>query len=439
MLFVQIFIVLLLIVLNGFFAMSELAVVSARRALLQTMAAEGRRGARRALELAENPGRFLSAVQIGITLIGILAGAVGGSALSEPLGEVLAQTPWLDESADEVAFGLVVVAITYVSLVIGELLPKRLALSNAESIAAAVALPMSALARAVSPLVWLLDVSTRLGMRLLRISPSQRSPVTDEEIRGIVREAAEAGVVEPAEKEMIWGVMRLADRPVEAVMTPRPGIDWIDVGADEETAREGLRSTSHSRVLVCDGELDELLGVVQAKDLLERSLAGEAFDLREALREAPVIPESMSALSVLDLFRRSPVHLAAVVDEYGSVMGVVTTSDLTGVIFGELAEHGKAHEQRAVQRPDGSWLLDGSMPVDEAGECLGLAKLADGGDYHTLAGWLNKEFGRLPRVGEAITWSEWRFEIVDLDGYRIDRVLATPPQRADSPVESSDV
>ncbi|QDG49341.1 HlyC/CorC family transporter [Persicimonas caeni] len=435
MLIFQILIVLLLIVLNGFFAMSELAIVSARKALLKTMAANGRRGAGRALELAENPGRFLSAVQIGITLIGILAGAVGGSALSEPLGDVLAQIAWVEESADEIAFGLVVAAITYISLVIGELLPKRLALSHAESIAAAVALPMSALARAVSPLVWVLDVSTRFGMRLLRISPSQRSPVTDEEIRGIVHEAAEAGVVEPAEKEMIWGVMRLADRPVEAVMTPRPDIDWIDVGADEVIVREQLRSTTHSRVLVCNGKVDEVLGVVQAKDLLERSLEGKELDLRAVVREVPVVPETMSTLSVLDLFRRSPVHLAAVVDEYGSLMGVVTTSDLTGVIFGELAEHDRAPEQHAVRRPDGSWLLDGGMPVDEAGERLELRKLTGGEGYHTLAGWLIKEFGRLPKVGEAVTWSEWRFEIVDLDGYRIDKVLATPSQQAEPPVE----
>ncbi len=436
MLPVQILIVFLLIVLNGFFAMSELAIVSARKALLQAMAAEGRSGAARAIDLAENPGRFLSAVQIGITLIGILAGAVGGSALSEPLGEVLAQSGWFDDSADEIAFGVVVAAITYVSLIIGELLPKRLALSHAESIAATVARPMSALARVVSPLVWLLDVSTRLGMRVLRISPSQGLPVTDEEIRVLVREAAQAGVVEPAEEEMIWGVMRLADRPVEAVMTPRPDIDWLDVAADDESVRQRLQSTSHSRVVVCDGDVDEVLGVVQAKDLLERSLAGKELDLRATVKEAPVIPETMSALSVLDLFRRSPIHLAAVVDEYGSLMGVVTPSDLTGVIFGDLARYDEPPEQRAVQRPDGSWLLDGSMPVDEAGEYLGLARLAGGEGYHTLAGWLIKEFGRLPKVGEALTWSEWRFEIVDLDGYRIDKVLVMPAQQAGSHAES---
>lgn len=426
MLIMQILIVLLLILLNGFFAMSELAVVSARIPRLQGMAEAGRWGARRALRLAENPVRFLSAVQVGITLIGILAGAVGGSALSGPLAQWLSQYAVLGDTADELAFFLVVTAITYLSLVIGELLPKQLALAHTEAIACVVAPPLSVFARLLNPLVSILDLSTRAGLWLLRVSPGRTNTVSDEEIHMLLRQAAEAGVVETAEEEMIRGVMRLADRPVEAVMTPRPDVEWLNAQAGVATLREQLTASPHSRLPVCDGAIDEVLGVVQAKDLLNRALAGEPLDLRASLRRPPAIPESMSALAALDLFRDSPVHMALVVDEYGGLLGLVTTGDLSRVVFGTLAEHGAAREKQALRRADGSWLLDGGLPVDEIAEKLDLPQFGTGADYHTLAGWLLGEMGRLPAVGEGLVRHGWRFEIVNMDGYRIDKVLASP-------------
>lgn len=434
MLPILVFIIFLLIVLNGFFALSELAVVSARKARLRALAEEGARGARRALALAESPGSFLSAVQIGITLVGILAGALGGSVLSHPLAERLAGPGWIGRHAEELAFAVVVALITYVSLIIGELLPKQLALRHAERLACLVAGPMDGLGRVARPLVWVLDTSTRLMLRALRMQPMRQDPVTDEEIRLLVREATEAGVVEAAEQEMIWGVMRLADRPVSGVMTPRPDVEWLDIGADAATLRQRLRETPHARLPVCDGGIDEVLGVVQAKDLLDRCLAGEALDLRAALRELPAVPETTKALAVLELFRRSPVHMALVVDEYGSVMGVVTTSNLTEVVMGALAEaEGMEPEARAVQRDDGSWLLDGGIAVDEAAELLRLPGLAQDGSYHTLAGWLLAAMGRLPQVGEGQEWQGWRFEVVDRDGNRIDKILVLPPQTRAAP------
>ncbi|MBA1146605.1 HlyC/CorC family transporter [Ectothiorhodospiraceae bacterium WFHF3C12] len=433
MLIVQVLIVLALILLNGFFAMSELAVVSARQARLHTMADAGRLGAGSALRLAENPVRFLSAVQVGITLIGILAGAVGGSALSGPLAQWLGQFDVLDGLAEEIAFVLVVAAITYLTLIVGELLPKQLALAHAEAIACVVARPLTWFARSLSPLVAALDFSTRAGLWLLRVRPEGKTPVSDEEIHMLVRQAAEAGVVETAEERMIRGVMRLADRPVEAVMTPRPDVKWLNIRSDAATLRGQLTASPHSRLPVCDGDIDEVLGVVQAKDLLNRALAGEPLDLQAALREPPVVPESMGAMAVLDLFRDSPVHMALVVDEYGSLLGVVTTNDLSRVIFGTLAEQGTVGEKRVVERADGSWLLDGGLPVDEVAERLQVAGFGAGDGYHTLAGWLLGELGRLPETGEVILRHGWRFEVLDMDGYRIDKVLATPQPPEDGP------
>jgi len=426
MVVVEVLIILLLILLNGFFAMSELAVVSVRRARLQAMAEQGRRGARAALALADEPGRFLSTVQIGITLIGILAGAFGGARLAEPLARWLAQWPALAPWSGQIGLALVVGAITYVSLVVGELVPKQLALRNAERIACWAAYPMGLLTKGASPLVSLLDFSTRAGLRLFGAAGGARMPITDEEIRTMLREATQAGVVEEVEQELITGVMRLADRPVAGIMTPRPDIEWLDINADPAECSRRLRRSSYSRLLVCDGSIDEVLGVVQAKDLLDRGLQGLPLDLRASLREAPAVPETMSALRVLDLLKRAPVHMALVVDEYGSVMGIVTPADVLKVIVGGLAEHGELPERRAVRRSDGSWLLDGGMAVDEVAELLKLPGLRASDDYHTLAGWVLTRFDRVPQTGEYIDWNGWRFEVVDMDGHRIDKLLAAP-------------
>lgn len=431
-------IIFLLILLNGFFAMSELAVVSARKGRLQALADEGRRGARVALQLAEDPGRFLSAVQIGISLVGVLAGAFGGATLAGPLGERLAAFPGVDRFAEEIAFAVVVGVITYVTLIAGELVPKRLALGHAEPIACFVAPTMRLVGRVAAPLVSMLDFSTRLVLRLLGTRREPASTVSDEEIRLLVSEAAQAGVVEHAEQEMISGVMRLADRPVEGIMTPRPDIEWVDVNDEPAEQHRQLRTTSYSRLLFCDGDIDEVIGIVQAKDLLDRALAGEPVDLKAAMREPPAVPESMGALKALELLKRSPVHMALVVDEYGSLMGIVTTTDVLKVIAGGFIEHGEYPGGHATQRPDGSWLLDGGMPLDELRERLELRRLVADEGYHTLAGWLLGEFDHLPKEGECLSYEGWRFEVVDMDGYRIDKVLATPPKAAESGAGNSE-
>lgn len=430
----KLLVILVLILLNGFFAMSELAVVSSRRARLYELAEQNQRGAATALRLAEDPGRFLSAVQIGISLVGVLAGAFGGAALAGPLGELIATTfPRIASAAYGIALAIVVGAITYLSLIIGELVPKQLALRDAERVACYTAPILGAVSRLASPLVTLLDLSTELVLRLLGRSVEPQVTVSDEEIRMVLREAAQAGVVEPEEQEMIVGVMRLADRPVSGIMTPRPDVEWVDINSPADEIRETLRRTSYSRLLVCDGDIDEVLGVLQAKDLLNRSLLGQALDLQAAMRQVAAVPESMSALKVLELLKRSPVHLVLVVDEYGSLMGIATTADILKVIVGGLTEHGGTPEQRAMRRSDGSWLLDGSIALDEVSELLHLRDLRIDEGYHTLAGWLLARLDHLPHAGEQVTWGGWVFEVVDMDGYRIDKILATPALPQDTP------
>jgi putative hemolysin len=425
--------ILVLILLNGFFAMSELAVVSSRRARLQGMAEQRRRGAVAALRLLDDPSRFLSSVQVGISLTGVLAGAFGGAALAGPLAAwMVTAFPALAAVANAVAFIVVVGGITYLSLIIGELVPKQIALHDAERIACAVAPGMTLIARIASPLVWVLDASSQLILRLLRRGSRTHAGVSDEEIHLVLREAAQAGVVEHAEREMIAGVMRLADRPVGGIMTPRPDVEWIDIEDSDDEIRDTLRQTSYSRLLVCAGDIDEVLGVVQAKDLLNRSLQGQPFDLRAALRHATAVPETMSALNTLGLLRRAPVRIALVVDEYGSLMGVVTAADILKVIVGGLHESGNQLERRAVRRTDGSWLMDGGIALDEASAMLRLRELRADEGYHTLAGWMLARLDYLPQVGERMVWNDWTFEVVDMDGYRIDKILITPPPGRES-------
>jgi putative hemolysin len=429
----ELIVVILLIVLNGFFAMSELALVSARKARLQVLAGEGHRGAACALQLAENPGRFLSTVQVGITLIGILAGAFGGATLAQELGAYLAGFPLLAGYSHALALGVVVALITYLSLIVGELVPKQFALRHAEGIAARVARPMNALARVATPLVALLEASTRLGLRLLGSAAVPRQTVSDEEIKALVAEATEAGVVEHAEQQMIAGVMRLADRPVPAVMTPRPDIVWLDLEDDAAAIQRALRESGYSRFPVARGDLDEVLGIVQARDLLNQLLDGKPMQLEQVLHEAPVVPESAKALRVLELLKRSPIHMALVVDEYGSLQGLVTATDILEAIVGELIEPGASGERDIVQREDGSWLIDGGLALDELQELLRLRELPSEGDIHTLAGLVLTQLAHLPTAGEHFELGGYRFEVVDMDGLRIDKVLVSKTAVPDEP------
>ena len=427
-------IILLLIVLNGFFAMAELAVVSSRKARLRQMADTGQRGAATALRLAEHPGRFLSTVQIGITLIGIFAGAFGGATLAEKLDAWLAATaPALAPYSGELALGLVVASITYLSLIIGELVPKHLALRDPERLAAAVAWPMRTIAWIGSPLVWLLDLSTRAVLRLLGVRSISEQRITDEEIKTLIAEAAATGVVERAEQEMISGVMRLADRPVGAVMTPRTEIVWLNLDDPPELLLQVVQGGRYSRFPAGHGAIDEAQGVVRAKDLLDCYLAGQEPDFKALLRETPVVYESAGTLQVLDVLKGSSTQMALVRDEYGGLEGLVTLTDLMEGIVGDLEETRAAEESEVTVRTDGSWLVDGGLPLDELWELLNLREIPDEEGYYTLAGLVLARLGEVPATGQQFVWGGYRFEVVDMDGRRIDKVLVSrEPATSDS-------
>jgi putative hemolysin len=432
----QVLIVVVLILLNGFFALSELAIVSARRVRLEAMAEAGSHGAARALRLAEDPTGFLSTVQVGITLIGIFAGAYGGTTLSEPLAEALREIPGLARQAGTIAFATVVLVTTYLSLIVGELVPKRLALQNAEAIAAAVSGPMDLLARAGKPVVWFLRVSTEAVLRLLGRHAVEASVVTEEEVKALIAEGTDAGVFHEAERKMLEGVIRFADRPVRAIMEPRTAIVWLSADDPLEEVLDEIAASGHSRFPLADGSLDDIVGIVQVKDVLELVRRGGG-DLREVARQPLYVGEGTPALRLLELFRSSGLHMALVVDEYGALEGLCTPTDILTSIAGELPEEGAEAEPGAVKREDGSWLMDGSLPIDRAADILGLKPAGD--DYATLAGLVLREMGHIPEPGECVEAHGWRFEVVDMDGRRIDKLLVGPaaPVEADADARES--
>ena len=423
MFYLELAIVIVLILINGLLAMAELAIVSSRRARLQAMAERNVVGARRALALAADPGKFLSTVQIGITLVGVLSGAFSGATLGLRLADWFAGLSLSQGLADALGVGLVVAAITYASLIIGELVPKQIALRDPERIAVRVSPLMTVIARLALPLVWLLDVSGRLVLRALGQAVPAREGVTDEEIRTLVAEAETAGIIEPGERAMIAGVMRFSDRAVRAVMTPRRLVDMIDLSGNPEAVRRTIVESVHSRLPAHEGAPDEILGVVQAKDLLDTYLLGQALDLRAHVRPAPTVADTADALDLVEVIKNSPVHMVLVHDEYGHFEGVVTNADILEAIVGASRTDEGPAEPAAVQCADGSWLLSGSMAVDEMAERLGLS-IPPGRDYHTAAGFVLDRLGYLPAVGETFDAQGWRFEIVDLDGRRIDKILA---------------
>ncbi len=418
--------VLFLILLNGFFAMSELAVVSARKIRLQQMAEEGRRGATVALALQEDPSRFLSTVQIGITLIGVINGAVGGATLAARLGPWIEELPGMAGYGQEVALALVVIAITYLSLIAGELVPKRIALNNAEGIATFAAPTMRSLSKATAPFVWLLGASTEAMLKLLRVPEKPEQTVTEEEVKSLIAEGTASGVFDPDEKRMIEGVMRLADRTVRSIMTPRPEVMWLDIDDQLDNIKRDIRESGHSRLPVCRSDLDDVLGIVHTKDLLHRMLEGEALDLRPAVRDALVVHDGTEVMRLLELFKQAGEQMAVVVDEYGSVEGIATLTDVLEGIAGELPDIGD-EDADIVRRADGSLLIDGMMAVEEVEAHLGLKSLRDEeSGYHTLAGFLLFKFGHIPTAGESVEHDGYRFEVVDMDGRRIDKVLVAP-------------
>ena len=418
-------IIAVLITLNGVFAMSELAIVSAREARLKAMVKAGRRGAQTALDLAADPGRFLSTVQIGITLIGILAGAYSGASLGGPVGERLVRLGLDPANAQTAGFVLVIVVTTYASLVVGELVPKQFALRAAEPIAAWVATPMLWLSKATGPAVWLLDRTSALIFRLLRLERETDNMVTAEELHIVVAEAHSAGVIEENERAIISGVVRLADRPTREVMTPRTDVDWIDIDSSDEDVRRQLVETPHTRLPVAQGSVDQLLGVVQARDIAAALAEGRALDLRALLREAPVVGDQMDAMDTLAVLRSADVPMAFVHDEYGHFDGLVTPADLLAALAGAFAsDRDYDTDPPLVEREDGSWLVSGSLSADALADRLGV-NLPEDRDFATAAGFALSVLKHLPEVGEVFTHEGWRWEVVDMDGRKIDKLLAS--------------
>ena len=409
---IELLIILALLLLNGIFALSELAIVSSRHPRLKALIAAGLPGARRALALASNPGRFLSTVQIGITFIGIVNGAYSGATFGDVLTGTLQASGVSELLAETLGFGLVIAVITYLSLIIGELVPKHLALRNPERIACTIAPFMDVLSRVASPLVSLLDASTKLVLRVLGQPIEPKDRVTEEEIKTLIAEAEAAGVLEKGERQMIAGVLRLGDRTVRGLMTPRTDVDWVDVTGDEAEIREQLIATPHSRLPVAEGSPDKMIGVVKAPELLAALLKGEVLDVKTHIRRAPIISEMTDALEVLAVLRGADFPMALIHDEYGHFEGLVTPVDVLEAIAGAFHSDAKNDLPHAVERDDGSWLLAGAMPADEMAETIGIA-LPEKRPYQTVGGFIISQLQRLPKTSDKMEAGGWRFEVVD--------------------------
>lgn len=426
--YLEILIVLLLIFVNGVLAMSEIAIVSARKSRLQEMAEQGNSRALAALQLAEKPNQIMATIQFGITLIGILAGAFGGATIADTIAFHLRSIPEIAPYAGSISIAIVVLAITILSLVLGELVPKRLALNNAESIAATMAGPMKALSQIIAPAVKILSVSTDLVIRLLGVKPSNAPPVTLGEIRVLLEQGTESGVFHETEQEMIESVLRLDEKRVSAFMTPRTQIVSFDLEDTTEDIHRKITTTPHSRFPVVRDTLDDVRGIVRAKDLLAQSLEHRPIDLQSLLRPPLFVPENITALKVLELFKERGLHVALVTDEYGGIHGMVTHHDVLEAIVGDIPAAGEVQEPEATPREDGSWLVDGMMHVDRLIDLLELPHdpMEEEGDYQTVGGLVMSRIGTIPVTGQKFTWRGLTFEVMDMDGRRVDKVLVIP-------------
>jgi putative hemolysin len=427
----KILVLAVLLIVNGLFVMSEMAVVSSRKARLQQMGNEGHKSALRALHLAQNPGIFLSTVQIGITFIGIIMGVLGGSSLSEPLAGAFRRWAVSAPYADALAFILIIIAIAGLTVLLGELVPKRIALHEPERIAAVVAGPMMVVSRLFKPLVWLLSKGTDLVLRMLRVKPRTEPAVTEEEIQLLIDQGTEAGVIEAAEQDMVEGVFSLGDSRVYSLMTPRTEIIWLDIADSPDEIRRKIGESPYSRFPVCQGSLDTVLGIVKARDLLVApGLASPEFKLMGKLQPAFYVPETMFASRALEVFKKQGAELMLVIDEFGSLQGLVTLDDIIEEIVGDIEV-----EKQATQRQDGSWLLDGLLPVDDFKDIFKLGQLPHESEYESLSGFVMMNLGRVPQAADHFEWNGLRFEVMDMDGRRVDKVLVTTlPSR--SPAQS---
>ena len=436
----EILLIFFLLIINGLFAMTEIAMVSVRKARLQQEAEEGNQAARRVLDMVETPNRFLSTIQIAITLVGIFAGALGGATIARRLNVWLNQFDFVRIYSQEISLVIVVLLTTYFSLVIGELIPKRIGLNNPEKVAKTMSRPMRLLSRLTSPVVQLLSASTDIGLRLLNIRKSNEPPVTEEEIRVLIEQGTQVGVFEETEQDMVEGVLRLGDRYVDAIMTPRTEIEWIDLDEPLEKIIHQVIESGHSRFPVAREKLDNVIGILMAKDLLARQLTGEQINFQELIQAPVFIPDSMSALRVLDMLKESGTQAALVIDEYGGLLGMVTLYDVLRNVVGIIPMLGQAGSPQATQRDDGSWLIDGLLSIDAVKEILTIPVLPEEVrvGYQTLGGFVMNQLSTIPEVGQSFEWSGYRFEVVDMDGMRVDKVLVSLLEPAASePIEET--
>lgn len=429
----EIIIIFFFIILNGVFVMSELAIASSRKARLQQRINEGDKRAETVLKLNQDPNMFLATVQIGITLISVLIGAVGGAKLSEPLGRLLLNVSWLAPYAESLSLSIVVIALTVISIVVGELVPKRLALHNPEAAASALAGPMTLVSKLLTPLVWLFGGVTDGLLQILGVTASTEPPVTEEEIQLLIDQGTQAGVFEESEQDMVEGVFSLGDQRVYSLMTPRTDIVYLDINDSPEEIRQKIAESEFSRFPVRQDSLDTILGIVRSRDMLVRSLSGEEIKLKDLLKPVYFIPETMFASHALEIFKEKGAECLLVIDEFGGVQGLLTINDILEEIVGQIELEGP----QATQRQDGSWLLDGMLEVDEFKEIFKLHALPHEDEYETLSGFVMVSLGRVPQPADHFEWNSLRFEVIDMDGRRVDKVLVTTLPQRTIPAEQS--
>jgi putative hemolysin len=440
----ELFVIFVLILANGVFAMTEIAVVSARKARLQQWANEGNQRAQNALDLANSPNRFLATIQVVITLITLLTGAYGGSTIAEKVASHMVNIPFISVYRERIALTLVVVFVGFLQVIFGELVPKTVALNHAEKIAALAAWPMQIISRLAYPAVSLLGIITDFILRIMGSKPSSEPPVTGDEINVMIAQGTEAGVFQESQQDMVESVIELNERRINSIMTPRPDIVWLDVEAAFEENREKILGSSYSRFPVCRGGLDDVLGIIHTKDMLADCISGKAIDLQAHTRKALTIPETIPVLKSLESFKESGIHIALVIDEYGSLQGLVTLNDIMEAIVGDIDTHDQKEEKPgAVQREDGSWLVDGMQPIEDFKELMEIDHLPEEGTdtYQTLGGFVMMKLGRIPKAGEHFHQDDVRYEVMDMDGNRVDKVLVKKEEEAapegDSPEPSS--
>ncbi len=417
----EILMIFILILINAVLAMSEAALVASRKARLQQQAGEGNKSSALAVKLIEDPNIFLSTVQIGITLIGVLAGAVGGATIAESLAHTLQNIPYIGEYSTSIALGIVVLTITILTIWLGELVPKRLGLNSPEKIAQVVAGPMLFLSRVFSPFIKLMSAATNFVLRLFGVNPSSEPPITEEELQMLISQGTQAGVFQEAEQDMVEGIFSLGDSRVYSLMTPRTELVWLDIADTIEEIREKIAACPYSRFPVRQDSLETILGIVKSRDLLVESLSGKEIDLKALLKPAHFIPETMFASRALELFKEKNTELLLVVDEFGGLQGLLTINDILEEIVGAM----EFEEPQATQRQDGSWLLDGMLEVDEFKELFEFTALPHEDEYETLSGFIMTSLGRVPQATEHFEWNGFRFEVMDMDGRRVDKVLVT--------------